>query len=79
MSRIALIGSCIPAAALAAVLATNAQPVVLPTRRPEFEPNTDLNQLLSDAGRRLERAERKAFRQQRLRETCYRAFTGERA
>lgn len=44
----------------------HAQPAVLPTRRREFEPGTDMNHLLDDAGLRAARALRKAARRERL-------------
>jgi hypothetical protein len=65
MSRTAF-AAALPGLAIAAILA-NAQPVVMPTRRREFEPDYDLNQLLDDAGKRGERKARKAERKARLR------------
>lgn len=77
MSRVAVIGTGLQAAALAAILAAGGhQPVPVPARRPEFEPGFDMNQLLDDPGKRAERAERKADRKARLRDAQRRAFEG---
>ena len=66
MSRFAVLGAALPAAALAALLSAGHQLAVLPSRRREFEPGTDLNHMLDDAGRHAERKSRKAERRGRL-------------
>ena len=66
MSRVTILGAALPAAALAALLSAGHQVAVLPTRRREFEPGFDLNQLLDDAGKRAARKIRKAERRGRL-------------
>ncbi|MND96335.1 hypothetical protein D3C76_1410170 [compost metagenome] len=76
MSRLAVIGAGLQAAAIAAVLSFGNQLAVLPTRRREFEPDFDLNQLLDDPGKRAERDARKADRKARMRDAQRRAFTG---
>lgn len=77
MSRFAVIGTGLQAAALAAILAAGGhQPVPVPTRRPEFEPDFDMNQLLDDPGKRAERERRKADRKTRMRDAQRRAFEG---
>lgn len=75
MSRVAIIGHVHPTkvnltalllAVAAAGILHGAPPAVMPTRRPEFEFGCDLNDLLDDAGRRLERKARKAIRRDRM-------------
>lgn len=68
MSRVSILGAgaALQAAALAAILTAGQHMAVLPTRRREFEPGTDMNHLLADAGLRAARAQRKAARHERM-------------
>lgn len=77
MSRVAVVGAGVTAAALAAILSAGHQVAVLPERRREFEVGVNLNDMLDDAGRRADRANRKAEKAERLRALQRRAFQGE--
>lgn len=78
MSRFAIVGAALPAAALAAILSAGHHQVVMPTRRPEFEPGFDFNELLPDAGNREQRKARKAERRGRLQAAQRAAIEGDR-
>lgn len=77
MSRVAVVGAGVTAAALAAILSAGHQVAVLPERRREFEVGVNLNDMLDDAGRRADRANRKAEKAERLRALQRRAFQGD--
>ena len=76
MSRVAIVGAGVTAAALAAILSAGHHVAVMPTRRPEFEPGFDLNQTLDDAGKRAERQARKADRKARMQDLQRAAVEG---
>lgn len=67
------------AVALAVVLGANHAPTILPARRRAFESGFDLNRLLPDPGKTVERLLRKQARKQRLRELQAQAAKGGRA
>lgn len=66
------------AVALAAVLGVSHAPAILPPRRRAFESGFDLNRLLPDPGKTVERLLRKQARKQRLHDLQAKAAKGRR-
>lgn len=75
MSRFGLAAAF--AIAVGGILSAAQHVAIMPTRRREFEPGFDLNEILDDAGRRAERKIRKADRRGRLQAAQRSALTGE--